>query len=149
MGLDMYLFAQKTFYDKESKENQNIKEIAFHITKPFTDNLNHTKVLTEVAYWRKANQVHAWFVRNVQDGDDDCGNYYCSLEQIQELLSLCHQVKDNPAKAAELLPTQEGFFFGSTQYDESYFVDIDNTITQLEKILQHKELLEFEYHSSW
>ena len=30
----------------------------------------------EVAYWRKANAIHGWFVYNIQDGVDDQNEYY-------------------------------------------------------------------------
>lgn len=29
-------------------------------------------IFEEVAYWRKANEVHAWFVKTVEDGIDEC-----------------------------------------------------------------------------
>lgn len=47
-----------------------------------------------LASWRKANQIHAWFVDNVQDGVDDCGSYIVSENILEELLSVCKQVKD-------------------------------------------------------
>ena len=28
----------------------------------------------QIASWRKANAIHKWFVDNVQDGVDDCGD---------------------------------------------------------------------------
>lgn len=51
----------------------------------------------------------------------------------------------------ELLPTQSGFFFGGTDYDEWYVQDIDETIEILEKVLTETD---FEneivfYQSSW
>ena len=110
----------------------------------------------EGCYWRKANQIHKWFVDNVQNGVDNCGDYYVSTKNLQELLDVCKEVKANPDKAPELLPTQEGFFFGGTEYDEWYFKDIDYTIEQLSKILEEEKQLnedgfysDFEYQSSW
>lgn len=110
----------------------------------------------EGCYWRKANQIHKWFVDNVQNGVDNCGDYYVSTKNLQELLDVCKEVKASPDKAPELLPTQEGFFFGGTEYDEWYFKDIDYTIEQLSKILEEEKQLnedgfysDFEYHSSW
>ena len=47
-----------------------------------------------VGYWRKANQIHKWFVDNCQDGEDDCRQAYVSLNQLKELLSLCKQIKE-------------------------------------------------------
>lgn len=48
----------------------------------------------EGAYWRKANQIHSWFVDNVQNGEDDCGTYDVSVEKLKELLALCIKVKE-------------------------------------------------------
>lgn len=47
-----------------------------------------------VCYWRKANQIHKWFVDNVQDGNDDCKEYFVSPGKITELRDLCKKVLD-------------------------------------------------------
>ena len=54
----------------------------------------------------------------------------------------------NQDEVEELLPTQEGFFFGGTDYDESYIEDLKDTIKQLEPLLEDKDG-EYEYCSSW
>lgn len=46
----------------------------------------------EICYWRKANQIHAWMVKNVQDGKDDCREYDVSEKKLAELVGLCKQV---------------------------------------------------------
>lgn len=46
----------------------------------------YKSISTEAAYWRKANQIHNWFVENIQDGEDDCETYIVSKEQLEELL---------------------------------------------------------------
>jgi hypothetical protein len=46
----------------------------------------------KVMYWHKANHIHAWFVDNVQSGNDDCGTYVVSKDKLRELLSTCQQV---------------------------------------------------------
>ena len=46
----------------------------------------------EVGYWRKANAIHKWFVDNVQNGEDDCGDYSVSKELLEELLNDCYTV---------------------------------------------------------
>ena len=50
-----------------------------------------------------------------------------------------------------LLPTQEGFFFGGTDYDEYYMYDIDNTIKILEEVLANTDFTKetVTYHASW
>lgn len=69
MGLDMYLMKA----DK-GKEKFNWDD------------------MWEVGYWRKANQIHNWFVENVQDGIDDCGIYEAKKEQLENLLDRCKLV---------------------------------------------------------
>ena len=52
------------------------------------------RIMDEVGYWRKANQIHNWFVDNIQDGKDDC-NYHREVteDDLQELLAICEQIK--------------------------------------------------------
>ena len=143
----------------------------------------HNSIHQNIAYWRKANQIHAWFVQNIQGGEDDCGAYVVSKESLEKLLDICKTLKSkvklvpgkvvngytytsdgkeeectedgyivaNPDVCAELLPSQSGFFFGSTSYDAYYMTDIDYTIEALEKVLAETD---FEnevvfYNASW
>lgn len=139
-------------------------------------------VKAEVAYWRKANAIHAWFVREVQSGEDDCGYHDVSIEQLQALVEACKQLLDSvetvdgeihvcttyypggkvvertePGQvvaqaglAAKVLPTQPGFFFGSTEYDQYYLGVLRNTVEQIERVLaSESDGLTFAYHSSW
>lgn len=46
----------------------------------------------EVCYWRKANHIHSWFVKNVQNDEDDCREYFVSRAKLQELRDLCQRV---------------------------------------------------------
>ena len=111
----------------------------------------------EVGYWRKANQIHKWFVENVQEDVDDCGYYDVSLDKINELLNIVNKIlktKDRKEKdelAKELLPTQEGSFFGNQSYDNDYFEDLKHTKEIIEKLLKVKNLKDYdiEYTSSW
>lgn len=105
----------------------------------------------EVGYWGKANQIHKWFVDNVQDGVDDCGDYKVTKEQLIELHNVCNDVLNNHSLAKSLLPSQSGFFFGPTEYDEWYFKDIEHTKRVIEDILEKKSycLDNLYYSSSW
>jgi hypothetical protein len=108
-------------------------------------------ITEEVGYWRKFNGLHGWFVENVQGGEDDCGEYRVPLEKLEELLETMKILRLNRGKeevGKNLLPTQEGFFFGSTSYDEYYWGDVENTIEILEDCINDKDG-EFFYHSSW
>ena len=59
-------------------------------------------------------------------------------------------IKD-PTLAEELLPTESGFFFGSTDYDEYYVEDLKNTIKELEPELKEVkgQYPDYEYNASW
>lgn len=151
MGLDMYL--HKNYYVK-NWEHMTIDE-RFSVTVLKGGNPSEIptdricNIQTEELYWRKANAIHAWFVSNVQEGNDDCGSYYVSHEQLKTLLDITGIVLLDHGRAEELLPTQSGFFFGGTDYDTEYFNDLKYTKEGLERILKSNDNGSFEYHSSW
>lgn len=148
MGLDMYLRAKRyvgSWREEDKKIADQIKAIeglgafgeSFHIT-------------CEALYWRKANHIHQWFVNHVQDGTDDCGTYWVSREKLRELITTCKAVLADHSLAPTLLPTQAGFFFGGTDYDDWYYDDLRSTAQDLERVLELPEShWDFEYHSSW
>ena len=136
----------------------------------------------DVMYWRKANAIHAWFVRETQNGEDNNGEESSVYpEQMKELLAICERiiaecplvegkvkngshleggkwidnmedgkVMTNTALAEELLPTQSGFFFGGTDYDEYYMHDIIETRDMLKRELAIEDnRADYYYHSSW
>lgn len=106
------------------------------------------EIITRAMYWRKANAIHKWFVDNVQEGTDDCGNYHVSREQLEELRDLILEAIDQ--KDSSKLPPTSGFFFGSDRVDEYYWADLADTATEIEQVLKDfDEKWEFEYHSSW
>lgn len=61
------------------------------------------------------------------------------------------KVIQDTSVAEELLPTQGGFFFGGTNYDEWYIDDLKHTIEIIEKILKETDfdLYAVYYVSSW
>jgi len=105
----------------------------------------------EVAYWRKANYIHKWFVDNVQNGVDDCGAYRVSKEKLQELYDILNEVICNPELASEKLPCTNGFFFGSCDYDENYYESLQYTAEVIDSILTNTDFENecIEYCSSW
>ena len=106
---------------------------------------------SEIGYWRKANQIHRWFVQNVQNGVDDCDAYKVTKEQLIQLHNTCNEVLNDHSLAEELLPAQSGFFFGNTDYDTWYYNDIENTKRIIDEILEYKSycLDDLYYSSSW
>ncbi len=154
MGLDMYLY--RNTYVKNWAHNKTNFEVLVKKDGVVVDVGNVSYVKTEVMYWRKANAIHGWFVENCQNGDDDCRETDVYKEQLQELLGIIDNVLADPTKAAVLLPTRLGFFFGGTENDEYYFDVLQQTKEVLERILQqdkqaldNKIFYEYSYRSSW
>ena len=151
MGLDMYL-SKKTYvkqWDHQSPE-EKYEVVVTRGGKP-VDGIKASRVKyieEEIGYWRKANQIHRWFVENCQDGVDDCRDAYVSGETLKELLDVCKQVEADHSLAESLLPAASGFFFGGTDYDEWYYNDITDTIKIIEEALVDGAG-DFYYSSSW
>jgi hypothetical protein len=161
MGLDMYLRASEYISrnDWGRDENGDILDTPNETFKAIVEAFEMEDVIDKtgfagisvdfpMGYWRKANQIHNWFVQNVQDGEDNCGSYYVTREQLEELKEVCINVLANKELAEDLLPTESGFFFGSTTYDEYYYGDLNDTIGIITRCLESK-FDGFEYQSSW
>lgn len=102
-----------------------------------------------IGYWRKFNALHSWFVKNVQNNVDDCGAYIVTQRHLQILeMELKSITKDN---AGEILPTQEGFFFGGTDYDEDYWDEIEDLKALVRYVLTQFNSRErtLVYRASW
>lgn len=202
MGLDMYLYKKmyvRNWDHMKPKERHTIT-VKFGGKKRVDIKPERISEVTEqVMYWRKANHIHKWFVDNVQNGKDDCGEHEVSREQLTQLRDLCKKVVDStklvdgeivahytfekdgvdakgkgkykkvphmqkgkimedPSVAKALLPGCEGFFFGSTEYDQWYYEDTRRTAEELTALLGEPETASktgrpwpgsFVYHSSW
>lgn len=149
MGLDMYLTRKtyvKDWNHTPEEERKNI-EVFMNGKKIKTKKLQWLEF--EAIYWRKANAIHNWFVTNVQNGNDNCESYEVSTDTLKDLMDLCLYIMKDREKASELLPVTEGFFFGSYEYDEYYFQDIENTYKDLRSILNTYKDDYFFYQSSW
>lgn len=118
------------------------------ITKPWYG-CQHWNVSVNIGYWRKASAVHGWFVEHVQDGEDDCGNYSVSIEQLYDLRN---QVEMSLEGDSKLKPV-DGFFFGPTNDDEWYNMYMRKTITLVNSAIdmyyRNHDELDIHYHSSW
>lgn len=156
----MYL-SKRTYipaYDFSRKEDHNVKSAKITIERTFDSGATDEQeiiisslssgitIQTPVAYWRKANAIHRWILEHTCTEEDDCKPIIISGQKLIELRDSCEAVLKDHSKAEELLPTQEGFFFGSTEYDECYFDDLQDTINQL-KDIDKDEL--YTYQASW
>ena len=150
MGLDMYLNVRYYLpYNEQADTNAKFQEAWGKLAQ-----LGHLKsVDLEGCYWRKANAIHNWFVKNVQNGVDDCASYEVKRAKLVELLNTCQQILKDHSLAEKLLPPVSGFFFGSTEIDEGYFEDLTHTHDQLTRLLNALPEDDFyttvTYQSSW
>jgi hypothetical protein len=165
MGLDMYLSARKHInkieWDKLDRDSDtkyseatatqwtDVVNAAGVDTLVDVESIYGVDVSVNVAYWRKVNSVHGWFVNNVQNGEDDCGEYYVSHAKLKQLVNDCTLAITN--KDPSLIPPVGGFFFGGTDIDQWYWQDLKDTINQLQPIIDRPdfERLSFYYQSSW
>lgn len=144
----------------------------------------HEMIYEPVAYWRKANAIHKWFVFNIQDDEDDC-EYHREVtkEDLEELRDICKKILEecvlikgkvkngykigkngkeipnwqdglivaNPDICEKLLPSTDGFFFGSTEYNEWYIEGVKYTYETISKILEETDFEKqmIYYCSSW
>jgi hypothetical protein len=153
MGLDQYLYAKKytsdSTYFNTAETFTTLKETLGDDARYLVKDMPSISIEMKVGQWRKSNHIHEYFVDNCQGGEDDCRLSYVSREKLSELLDLCKQVLADHSKAGELLPTSQGFFFGSTEYGEWYFSDLEDTVSILDNALSVGDDWEFYYQSSW
>ena len=163
MGLDMYL-EKETYiggqYHKDTTGVLNIKFTDFN-GKEKSFNIDPSRVSTineNVGSWRKANSIHSFFVQRAQGGKDECQRTYVSNDLLIELRDTCKKIlsarkefgNDAPVTQrlieANLMPTG-GFFFGSTEINDWYFEDLENTLDILKDVKAYEG--DYYYQSSW
>ena len=130
-----------------------------------TENVKKRRAVTErrdetLAYFRKVNFIQKFFEDKYEVPDDE--RVPITKEDLQGLADLCDRVMSKfeewdgakealdsddyvePPKhiqdyADELLPTCDGFFFGSTDYDNWYFNNVKDVRDTVREILQEVE----------
>ena len=173
MGLDQYLtaneYVSRTQRDASGlspdtpKENELFTQLSDR-RKGWVDQAGYSGISISypVGYWRKANAIHNWFVQNVQDDRDECQKSYVSPENLRELREACQAVlatKNNSlvsvkevAEEYGLAPVA-GFFFGSQEYDEWYFGDLEYTVMTIDRLensgVFDNAWTDIEYQASW
>ena len=165
MGLDMYLNVRKYIRQIDFEKGYD-QEDGYSQTEDFQKLIEVTglekliekgsgtgaNVDVPVAQWRKANAIHKWFVDNRGDGEDNCQEIPCHLDHLEALVADCKKVIDNNDLAQEVLPTEGGFFFGETEYNEGYFSDIQYTHDRISEVIKLMRELDCDwatYQASW
>ena len=143
MGLDITFYKAKRSKDNETKERleeirkalateyiKSIDERNSKLIKELEDEEEKINPWNEVAYFRKVNFLLPFF-----GYEDNCSDLEIDKYQVEDLIEACKAVLEDHDKASFLLPTQAGFFFGSTDYDDWYFDDVQNVKEKFEEVL--------------
>ena len=152
----MYLYVEKyeSVHNWDSSYSSDFypQELEKLGTDIFKRNFMSKETKYQVGYWRKVNAIHRWFVDKCADGEDSCQLIYVDKSDAKELLNLVNEVLLDHSKASKLLPSQSGFFFGTTDYDEWYYEGLKYTKTLLENVLKFVEenkKYSIYYQASW
>lgn len=140
MGLDMYLFRKKKGAAPKGRDDE------------------------EIAYWRKANAVRKYFVDKCGfPADGNCQPYPVKKEQLVTLVKICMDIwreytwrvqeytdehpentvqEMNDAVWADMqdyceenLPSESGFFFGDTSYNDWYLNKLIYTAREITDVI--------------
>lgn len=153
MGLDMYLYKKHYVKNWDWMSDNERHTISIKKGKKKLDHIKPDRicyVMEQVMEWRKFNALHKWFVDNVQEGVDDCKECFVDESDLKMLLETLTYVYDNKDTAETILPTAQGFFFGSDEIDEYYWEEVKSTIIQLKDLLEEdNKSASFYYRSSW
>lgn len=107
---------------------------------------------SEIGYFRKVNFLVKFFEKKGFDVSNQTP-LVIKKKDAEELLSKCEEVLKDRSKGPELLPTMSGFFFGSTDYDNYYYDDVEAVRDYVkDKLLPEFDTLEEEeniYFEIW
>lgn len=178
LGLDQWLYKKNYVKNWDHDKEKAIINLAGEKTVGIKPE-RIAYITEEIFYWRKANQIHAFFMA---DQEDHCQDIHVTPLKLQDLHALCTQIinecplvdgvvgngksfKDgewvqntelgkilsNQELAHKLLPTQEGFFFGNTEYNQYYMEDIVATKEMLDELFKQPKWnhADYTYSPSW
>lgn len=100
-------------------------------------------------YLRKANAIHNYIIENHAGGVDECQIITLDSTDLKALQYVVKAVVNDRSLAPKLLPTASGFFFGSTEYDDWYFSQLEHFDKELDELLRRDDWDTIQYQASW
>jgi len=85
-------------------------------------------------YLRKANQIHGFF--EDRGYAENCREISVPKKDMLDLISRIKAVLAQHELAPTLLPTTPGFFYGSYEYDDWYFEQLEEYLPQIENLIK-------------
>lgn len=137
MGLDATLNVRKYLWDEPGLKNA-IKE------KTNSWDFEPESINFEIIYWRKAWQIHDFFIDHTSGPiDDNC--FFIERELIEDLYNRICKILKEPSIALDILP--------DTEADEKYFWQLKYTKKSLENLFNSELWIsgyyDFYYEASW
>lgn len=159
MGLDMNLYRRVDVSDCMTMTGEKGERVEQVILNGQCDKTvgrsTRYQITTNVCYWRKFNALHKYMRDHFgRESEDNCVDMFLNIDDIRKLLmelkNLVKQIKldkdgiiTNQEICEEILPPEDGFFFGSTALDSYYVEDIKDTIEMLGRVIDdHAKLVE-------
>lgn len=114
----------------------------YRVKKADADNMTNTREVVDLinrgldcAYFRKANFIYAYFDHLIDSDTECCIVCKDEIESLFDACSLLLERQNEKDFAEEVLPTCGGFFFGSTEYDDWYYENVESCYEQMKIIL--------------
>ena len=116
---------------------------------------NDSSNRAEVHYWRKANSIHNWILKETGTPSDfNAGDNGIELTKdmlikfVEQAETVLRDKSDETS--AKLIPSCSGFFFGDTAYDEWYYKDIESTAEKFKQLINTFDFETYELvYSCW
>ena len=125
MGLDIYFGrANKSTYNDAVRHNKELSEkIDALYEKNTPESIKEAvnlrgefePIWEELLYFRKVNLLIPFFGYK-----ENMSDMIIPKEKVEQLVDSCKKVLNGDGDAEDLLPTEGGFFFGRTEYDDLY-----------------------------
>lgn len=129
-------------YWKENSDPTYTLEDLYDIDGELTGNYSFANIKNVQQDLRKANQIQNYFETKFYNTNPEetynCINTVLNDADVDILLNKINLIMSQPTMedkqryAKRLLPTVEGFFYGSTDYDQDYFDDTTSFSEQLQ-----------------
>ena len=124
MGLDQYITIRHKSTNVAYEKWNNYWKLSDEERKNVREPNEPEKDLI-LGYFRKHHSIHQWFVKNIQNGNDDCGRYKVSVNELETLKKLCEEIMSHVAKEKaepKFYTTNDGRQYEMFQYDK-YTID--------------------------
>ncbi len=100
--------------------------------------------------YRKVNFLRGYLIKNTDlTEESNTETVDVSIEIIKKLYKKCNDVLENKVLAEDELPVKVGPFFGTHDYGEWYFEDVEEVKNDLEEILANEDEIDYITYWDW